>query len=274
MWTQTRQRLEAAGVERPVFDARLLVEAGAGVSRQDIITDPRRTVSVAQIEAVSALAERRAAREPVAHILGRKAFWTLDLHVTRDVLIPRPETEFVVEAALAALPVEQPARVLDLGTGSGAILLAILSERPSAAGVGVDRSEAALAVARANAERLGLEKRTEFLLGDWWAEVEGSFDVIVSNPPYIVSADIAGLEPEVRAYEPLMALDGGEDGLSAYRAILPNVSRYLRPNGVFALEVGAGQAEAVMELAASAGLSTGAPIQDLAGIARVIVGKT
>jgi release factor glutamine methyltransferase len=268
-----RTRLEAAGVETPVFDARLLLEAGAGVSRLDIVTDPRRPVTQAQMEAVDALTQRREAREPVGHIVGRKHFWTLELFVSPAVLIPRPETELLVETALEALARDAPARVLDLGVGSGAILLAVLAERSAARGVGVDISDGALAVAQANADALGLIDRLELKHGDWAAPLEGAFDVVLSNPPYIPSDDIDALAPEVARFEPRLALDGGADGLDAYRAIVTRLPRLLKPGGVFALEVGVGQAEAVAALAGQAGLSTAPSRRDLAGVPRVVWGR-
>ncbi len=273
LWTDVRKRLEAAGVDTPVLDARLLLEAGAGVSRLDIVTDPRRLISAAQVAAVDKLTVRREAREPVSHITGRKHFWTLDLKVTPDVLTPRPETEFVVEAALQALAPEKPARVLDLGVGSGAILFAVLKERPLARGVGIDMSEAALAVARDNALALGLSDRVEIRQGDWDAAHDDAFDAVVSNPPYIGSDKIDALAPEVARYEPRLALDGGPDGLHAYRAIAAELPRLLQPGGVFALEIGKGQAEAVTTLVQRAGLFVEEPRRDLQGIPRVIWGR-
>jgi release factor glutamine methyltransferase len=272
LWTDVRKRLEAAGVDTPVLDARLLLEAGAGVSRLEIVTDPRRPLSAADVQAVDALTKRREAREPVAHIVGRKHFWTLEFAVNQHVLVPRPETEFVVEAALQAIAYDAPARVLDLGTGSGAILLTILKERPNATGVGVDISPDALAVARANAEELGISNRVDLRDGDWDEGIEGVFDFIASNPPYIASNEIAGLAPEVARYEPRLALDGGADGLNAYRAITKALPRLLKPGGAFALEVGHDQAEAVALLVQDQGLRTSEPRRDLAGIPRVVIG--
>lgn len=273
LWTDARRRLEAAGVDSPVIDARLLLEAGAGVGRVDIVTDPRRPVSDEQAAAVEALVRRRVAREPIGHILGHKGFWTLDFAVNADVLTPRPETEHLVEVAMETLPKGWPARILDLGVGSGAILLSVLSERPESTGIGVDASEAALAVARANAERLGFGDRATLQQGNWTDGIEGPFDLILSNPPYIPSADIDGLEPEVAKWEPRLALDGGPDGMEPYRRIIADLPRLLAPTGAFAFEVGRGQADAVRALAEAQGLTTSVPRTDLAGIPRVVAGK-
>ncbi|MCX7357056.1 MAG: peptide chain release factor N(5)-glutamine methyltransferase [Alphaproteobacteria bacterium] len=273
LWTDVRRRLEAAGIDTPVLDARLLLEAGAGVSRLEIVTDPRRVIDDAQVSAVNALTKRREAREPVSHILGRKHFWTLDLAVNANVLTPRPETEFVVEAGLQeTLPTDAPHRILDLGAGSGAIILALLRDRPNATGVAIDISEKALDVVRANAEQLGVADRLEIRQDNWAASLTERFDLVVSNPPYIRSGDIDGLAPEVSRFEPRLALDGGPDGLTAYRIIIAALPRLLKPGAAFALEVGLGQAEGVKTLAEEAGLSTTEPRRDLAGIPRVVVG--
>ncbi|MEZ5958008.1 MAG: peptide chain release factor N(5)-glutamine methyltransferase [Hyphomonadaceae bacterium] len=274
LWTDVRKRLEAAGIDTPVLDARLLLEAGAGVSRLEIVTDPRREVSDAQVDAVKALAKRREAREPVSHILGRKHFWTLDLEVNANVLAPRPETEFVVEAGLqATLPAEAPHRILDLGAGSGAIIIALLRERPNATGVAIDISERALEIVRKNAESLGVADRLEIRQNDWATDLDERFDLVVSNPPYIRSGDIEDLAPEVSRFEPHLALDGGEDGFVAYRIISAALPRLLRPGATFALEVGLGQAEGVRALVEAAGLTADEPRRDLAGIPRVVVGQ-
>ncbi|MCG8443949.1 MAG: peptide chain release factor N(5)-glutamine methyltransferase, partial [Caulobacterales bacterium] len=210
----------------------------------------------------------RLARAPLAHILGARGFWSLDLAVTPDVLVPRPETEHVVEALLAA-DAPAHARVLDLGVGSGAILLSVLAERPDAFGLGVDASPAAIAVARRNARAHALAGRCAFLVSDWDAALDARFDLIACNPPYVRSGDIAALEPEVRDHEPRGALDGGADGLDAYRRLAPRLTVLLAPGGTAAFEVGAGQAGPVKELFTLAGLSVELG-RDLAGRDRVV----
>jgi release factor glutamine methyltransferase len=273
VWRAARDRLIAAGVDSPVLDARLLLEAGAGVTRLEIVTEPRRELSPDQVASVKALVDRRAAREPVSHILGKKAFWTLDLNVTPAVLTPRPETEFLVEVALKFLPRTTPARVLDLGVGSGAVLLSVLAERDLASGVGLDVSAEALAVARGNAEMLKLDNRAAFHLGDWTADFGEQFDLVLSNPPYIPSGEIALLPPEVSRHEPRVALDGGADGLDGYRAIIARLPAWLKPGSAFAFEVGRGQAGAVETLIAAAGHDVLPARADLAGVPRVVSGR-
>jgi release factor glutamine methyltransferase len=273
-WTQARRRLEEAGVEAPVIDARLLLEAATGASRTDIVTDPYRPLSAAQAETLDSYLERRIAREPVSHILGKKGFWTVELKVTRDVLTPRPDTETLVDAVLKSLPAEQPMRILDLGAGSGAILLALLAERPLWSGVGVDISEPALEVARENAALLRLDARAIFTHGLWAeGQPDQAFDAVVSNPPYIPTADIDTLDPEVRVHEPRLALDGGVDGLDAYRVLAPQVMRVLKPGGVFALEIGHDQGHAVEALMQRAKAGFCRVVSDLGQRDRVVIGR-
>jgi release factor glutamine methyltransferase len=272
-WTRARKRLEAAGIDGPVIDARLLLEAAAGASRMDILTDPHRALSQEQAGMLEAYLLRREAREPVSHILGRKGFWTIELKVTPHVLTPRPDTETVVGTLLKALPEDRPMDILDLGVGSGAILLALLSERPLAHGVGVDISTEALQVARENAALLKLDDRADFIHADWaQGQPDGAFDIVASNPPYIPSGDIAGLEPEVAEREPRLALDGGADGLDAYRALAPEILRVLKPGGVFALEIGHDQGAAVQALMAQAGAEALKVLGDLGGRDRAVIG--
>jgi release factor glutamine methyltransferase len=272
-WTSARRAFEAGGLESPIADARLLLQAAAGVERIHIVTDPHRPLPDGAQERLDAMIARRLAREPVAYITGRQGFWTLDLDVTPAVLIPRPDTEVLVHVGLALLKdVERP-RILDLGTGSGAILLALLSERADATGIGVDSSSAALAVAAANADRHGLRARATFIEGDWGAGLEGPFDLVVSNPPYIEAAAIAGLEPEVARHEPHGALDGGPDGLDAYRALAPDIARLMRPGAGFAVEFGLGQGPAVAAILTGAGLEVHGLRVDLTGRDRAAFGR-
>lgn len=263
-------RLREAGIDEARFEARLLLGHVLGRKPLSLPMDGQRAVTAEDAKRFRALVARRAAHEPSAYLIGTRGFWTLDLAVTPAVLIPRHDTETVVSAALDHAG-RCARRVLDLGTGSGAILLALLAECPAAFGVGVDRSEAALAVARANAAAAGLAARAGFVRGDWAGAVAGWFDLVVSNPPYIACETITTLAPEVAAHEPRAALDGGADGLDAYRLILPSLPRLLGPGAVAVLEIGAGQAEAASSLAAGTGLQAIEIRQDLGGIPRAMV---
>lgn len=263
--------LRAAGVEEPRREARLLLGHVLGRAPGLLATEADAPVGAADAACFRALVTRRAARVPAQHLTGTRGFWTLDLIVTPDVLVPRPDTETLIEAALAALPDRSGVRrVLDLGTGSGALLCAVLAEFPRAFGIGLDRSAAALAVARANAVRCGMAGRVVFVCGDWAASLQASFDLVLANPPYVATAALATLAPEVRDHEPRAALDGGPEGLDAYRAILADLPRSLAPNGVAVLELGAGQAADVAALAAAAGLAVAKLRQDLGGIPRAM----
>lgn len=272
-WTSARQRLEAAHIDSPVIDARLLVEAAAEVTRTDIVTDPYRPLTPGQWATLEDYVSRRIAREPVSHILGRKGFWKILLNVNRDVLTPRPDSEVIVDLVLKRMPEGRKFDILDLGVGSGAIILAILAERPAARGVGIELSPEALAVARDNAASLGLEGRIALLRGDWTSGLaDESFDVVVANPPYIRSAEIETLEPEVKDYEPRLALDGGPDGLDAYRVLVGQILRVLRPGGAFYVEIGHDQAKAVEALFREAGALLVETTRDLADKDRVVSG--
>lgn len=272
-WKAGRERLETGGIDQPVIDSRLMLEAAAGVSRVDIITDPHRLLSGEQMATFDSYIERRLRREPVSHILGRKGFWKIMLSVTPQVLTPRPDTEVIVDEALKAFPEAMAFNMLDLGVGSGAILLAILAERPAAKGLGVDISEEALAVARENAANLDLNNRVALLRGDWTAGLgDETFDLVVSNPPYIATEEIETLDPEVKDHEPRLALDGGPDGLDPYRLLAPEILRVLKPGGLFAVEIGHTQAQAVETLFREAGGAQVRTIKDLALRDRVVAG--
>lgn len=265
-------RLRAAGIESAAGDARLLLAHALGVDAAAIVGRPERVLDAAAAARFDALVARRARHEPVAYLLGRREFWSLDLAVSPATLIPRPDSETVVEAVLAQLSDRAAAlAVLDLGTGSGCLLLALLSELPAAHGVGVDADPDALAVAAANARRLGLGARARFRRGDWAAGIDDQYDVVVANPPYIPRRDIDGLAPDVARFEPRRALDGGDDGLDAYRAIVPALPRLVAPGGIAALEVGEGQAEAVTALLAGADFLTLGTRCDLSGHPRCVI---
>jgi release factor glutamine methyltransferase len=238
-----------------------------GVAPEMVPLDPIRPVDAATLEALVA---RRAGHEPLALILGRREFWSLDFAVSPATLIPRPDSETLVEAALAAFANRMPPRrVLDLGTGTGCLLLAVLSEFSAAFGVGVDCCFAAAALAARNAAALGLAARAAFLCGDWAAALDARFDLVLSNPPYIATGQLAFLMPDVAGFEPPAALDGGADGLCAYRTLLPALARLLARDGIAVLEVGAGQAETVARMAGNAGY-VAVPRPDLAGIPRAL----
>lgn len=263
---QATARLAAAGVPDAGRDARLLLAAALGVDPMRLTLGLAEPPDAAALRRFDAALAAREARQPVAQIIGRRAFWGRDFRVTRDVLDPRPETETLVGLALGS----SFGTVLDLGTGSGAILLTLLAERCQARGLGTDLSPAALAVARGNAAALGLEDRADFALSDWFSAVTGRFDLIVSNPPYIAAAEMAHLAPEVRDWEPRLALTPGGDGLAAYRAIAAGAAAHLKPGGCLLLEIGAAQGPEVAAICAAAGLDSPRIHPDLDGRDRVV----
>ncbi len=270
-WKGAQERLKSGRIDSPSIDARLLLEVAAGVSRTDILTDPYRVLPDETVAAYDAMIERRLKREPVSRILGRKGFWKIMLNVTPDVLSPRPDTEAILDVVLPAFEPGRAFEMIDIGTGSGAILLAVLAERPAARGVGTDISFEALAVAKENAASLGLDGRAAFLRTEWAAGFgDHSFDLVVSNPPYIPTADIAGLDPEVRDHDPHLALDGGPDGLEPYRLLAPEIMRILKPGGIFAVEIGWDQGPAVQALFQAAGFTDVKVVKDLGDRNRVV----
>jgi release factor glutamine methyltransferase len=273
---EARGVLAAAGVESPDWDAERLLRHVLGCDRAALLANPGHVVPEADEARFLSLVRRRAAREPLQYILGTQAFWKHEFLVSPAVLVPRPETELLVEASLELLQgVEEPV-VVDVGTGSGCIALSIAAEREDALVRATDVSEAALGVARENARRLGLERRVTFHLGDLLeplSGLEGRVDLVVCNPPYVGPAELAALAPEVREHEPVEALSGGEDGLSAHRRLLPAAAAMLRPGGSIVLELGRGQAAAVCALAGGAGLAVTRRLRDLQGIERVLVAR-
>jgi release factor glutamine methyltransferase len=269
---RVRQALEAAGIPDAEADARLLLSLALACDAAGLILSADRPLGTDAAAVLEALLARRLTREPMARLKGSREFWGLDLELSAATLVPRPDTETLVEAVLAARPNRAaPLTLLDLGVGSGALLAALLVEYPNAFGVGTDRSLLALATTRTNLERHGLAGRAGLIAADWGSALAGRFDVVVSNPPYIATAEIAGLDPEVRDFDPAAALDGGADGLAAYRAIVADLPRLLRPDGLAVLELGIGQAEAVASLAAGRGLRVVDVAADLAGHPRALV---
>jgi release factor glutamine methyltransferase len=268
--------LTAAGIDNARFEARLLLAHAGGVTVEWLIAHGGEVAPPAAVEALRAHTARRVRREPMAYVVGEREFWGLPFKVSPAVLVPRPDSETLIEAALALMPGRtEPWRILDLGVGSGCLLLTLLREFPNARGVGMDASAAALTMAATNAEALGVGARASLVGGDWrqpgWAErLGGPFDLLVANPPYIETAAIDGLMPDVARFEPRLALDGGGDGLSAYRAIAEGATGLVVPGGRVLIEAGEGQAPEISTLLASAGFSVGNSWKDLGGIDRVV----
>lgn len=268
---RTASALRDAGLPTPMLDARLLVQAASGAALETMMARPETALADEVVDEVARLTAERLAGRPVARLLGHREFWGLDFQLDPATLVPRPDSETLVAAALESIAPEAPARILDLGTGTGCLLLALLSERPRAFGVGVDLSPAAARMAARNAARLGLGRRAHFVCADWSAALRGPFHLVLANPPYVRTGDLRDLQPEVRLHDPPLALDGGADGLDAYRAIVGDLARLLAPGALAVLELGAGQAAQVAPLAEDAGLAlAGPPRRDLAGIERAL----
>jgi len=267
------REFRSRGLDSPELDARVLVGHALGLDQAGLASQSRRALSPDEATAVAALAARRLAREPVARIVGYKEFWGLPFRLNADTLLPRPETETVVEAALAAVGHRRSdaLRIADLGTGTGALLVALLSELPGAVGVGTDISLAALDCARENAMACGVGGRAAFVACDYGAGLAGRLDLLVSNPPYVARGDIATLQSEVRDFDPRRALDGGPDGLDGYRVIAADAQRLLSPSGILVLELGQGQLTAVRALFCARGLAPMATKHDLSDVVRALV---
>jgi release factor glutamine methyltransferase len=266
----TKQYFEEKGVDSPRLDAEVLLSHILKCDRIHLYVNFDRPLVGEELSSFRQMVKARAQRMPVAYILGEKEFMGHSFRVTPDVLIPRPDTEILVEEAIRLLAEKEAPRIVDIGTGSGAILLSVLKGTEGSTGVAVDLSPAALAVAKSNGERLGLADRAEFRLGDLYAPVDGLFDAILSNPPYIPVRDMEGLSPEVKQ-EPEMALVGGADGLDFYRRLIDDAPRYLKEGGIVLFEVGIHQAQDVAELGKRRGFSAQRILPDYAGIDRVVV---
>jgi len=265
---EARAALEAKGFETAALDARLLVQAAAHMSHAELVAEPGRVVSDEAAVLLRAMLARRLQAEPVSRILGEREFYGRAFRVTEAVLDPRPDTETLIEAALPLLGEGQ--RLLDLGTGSGIIAITLLAERPGVSAMAVDVSAEALAVARGNAKALGVAGRLTLLQSDWFQGVEGCFDMIVSNPPYIPQGEIAGLGAEVRGFDPRLALDGGGDGLAPYRKIAQGAGAHLEAGGHVLVEIGAGQEAEITAIFAGKGLREVSRHRDLGGHVRVL----
>ena len=264
--------LSRAGYAEPRRAARRLVASTLDLTPAELLSHSEQVLDEQHTGRVRRALDRMAEHEPLSRIVGRREFWGLEFTLCGDTLDPRPETETVVEAVLRrVLDRDAPLRFLDLGTGTGCILLALLSEFPAATGFGVDLALGAVMTARRNAAALGLAERAHFLVGDWGTAMSGKFDVIASNPPYIASAALADLPPEVALYDPCLALDGGADGLGAYRALVVELARLLQPGAVLVIEVGFSQAPAVAAMLRASGMAIEGCERDLAGIARCVV---
>ncbi len=268
---QASEHLASRGIETAVLDARLLLQAAASLRHEEIVAEPDLVVPPDVAARFSSLIERRCKFEPVSRILGTREFYGRNFRVTLDVLDPRADTETLVGAALGLVRGKGPLRILDLGTGSGAIVVTLLAELPGAEAVASDLSAAALQVAKGNAEALGVANRARFVQANWFDGVDGQFDLIVSNPPYIPLGDIAGLAVDVRDFDPEKALDGGPDGLEAYRRIASGAGDHLGPEGHVILEIGAGQENAVNDLFKGQGFNRESRHFDLAGHVRCLV---
>jgi len=272
-WRQVRDRFRASGIDTPELDARLLAQKAFGLDAMALVRREREIVPDDQLKALDQFAQRRLVGEPVSRIAGEKEFWGLSFALNDSTLVPRPETERLVEEAVAFLETRRSATVLDLGTGSGAIIVSILDAFPKAKGFATDIAEDALAAAKQNAERHGVAGRLQLRQGAWWQAVPHTelFDLIVSNPPYIATPAISELPAEVRVFDPKAALDGGWDGLEAYRAIAAQAARRLNPGGLVLLEIGYNQGETVSRMFSRAGFGRVEVQKDLGGLDRVVL---
>jgi release factor glutamine methyltransferase len=268
---EIKEKFRAAGLDSPETDARILIQHALGLSREDLWKDTKRFISISEDDALESYVARRLKREPVSRILGYRSFWKSDFKISKETLDPRADSETLIETVLKTA---KPGSILDLGTGSGCLLLSLLQEWPEATGMGLDVSAGAVATAEENARALGLEGRSTFTVTDWNNyRPDLAFDIIISNPPYIAAHEFAGLEPEVTQYDPVRALLGGGDGLMCYRNIIQLLPQWLKPSGLVFFEVGHMQAADVKELLVQAGFSVLQTAQDLAGNDRCVAAQ-
>jgi release factor glutamine methyltransferase len=271
------QRLVEAGVDNPRLDSRLLVAHVLGITQTQLFSYPETSLNEFQMEKLQELTQRRASREPIARILGKREFWSLNFKVDNSTLVPRPDSETLVDAVLECIKNRKaPLSILDLGTGSGCLLLALLSELKLASGLGVDLSEQALKIATENAKYLNLDDRVQFQYSNWFENIHGRekyFNIIISNPPYISDEEIKRLEPEVSKFDPYEALSGGQDGLNAYKELMPKMIEFIACDGVIAVEIGMDQALDVIRYGEANGLQLDQILRDIAGHERVLIFK-
>lgn len=268
------EKLAAAGIDSPAVDARLLIAHALSCDRTALLARAEQNTLPHDLETIQAFIDRRLNHEPVARILGRREFWGLSFALNEATLEPRPDSETLIDAVLSLFPDKRAGiRILDLGTGTGCLLLALLHEYPKATGVGIDRAPRAVEQAQENARQLGLKKRAKFRVGDWFNGINDVFDLIVCNPPYVTTTEMPDLMLEVRNHDPLAALDGGWDGLDAYRTVLPALPRFLNRHGCAVFEVGQGQAGAVQKMFRAAGFPDLRTFKDLGGVERCVTGR-
>lgn len=265
-----RRQLKDSGIESPDLEARWILKHVLGVTDADLIGGVDRTLWAEEIDKIESILERRVKGEPLSRILREKEFWGLTFAVTPDVLDPRHDTEIIIEKALELFAEHEPERILDLGTGTGCLIVTLLKAWPEAKGVAVDLSPAALRIAKENAQRHGVEGRITFIEGSWFEKVTGTFDLVVSNPPYIPNPDIPNLEKEVREYDPILALDGGQDGLEPYKIIFSKLKEFLEPGGKALLEIGIGQQDDIARLGRESRIRVECVHPDHGGIPRVV----
>jgi len=272
--TNIKEQFTAQGIENPVLDARLVMQEVLNITHEEILLNNNRVITANESKALSILVSRRLKREPISRILGKRAFWKHEFKLSDKTLDPRPDSETIIQSVISSFNKNDELNILDLGTGTGCLLLSILNEFPNSKGVGVDISSGAIDIAKENAKEIGISKKVNFIDSDWKnMELNNSFNVIISNPPYIENSEIESLEPEVKNFDPYLALAGGNDGLDSYKEIIKILPKLLKKDGKIFFEIGYNQEVPVKEMLAHNGFSVIEVTQDLAGISRCIVAK-